>query len=49
MTYTNQASDGSANKWNAESGNCFRTKEEAEYHRDWLIARKRIMESSITS
>ena len=39
-------SDGSTSKWNAESGNCFRTKEEAEYHRDWLIARKRIMDSS---
>ena len=24
---------------------CFRTKEEAEYYRDWLIARKRIMDS----
>ena len=35
-----------ANKWNAESGNCFRTEEEAEYYRDWLIARKRIMDSS---
>ena len=38
-------SDGMAYKWDAESGNCFRTKEEAEYHRDWLIARKRIMDS----
>ena len=38
-------SDGKNSKWNAESGNCFRTKEEAEYHRDWLIARKRIMDS----
>ena len=38
-------SDGSTYKWNAESGNCFRTKEEAEYYRDWLIARKRIMDS----
>ena len=38
-------SDGSAYKWDAESGNCFRTKEEAEYYRDWLIARKRIMDS----
>ena len=35
----------SAYKWNAESGNCFRTEEEAEYYRDWLIARKRIMDS----
>ena len=39
-------SDGITYKWNDESGNCFRTKEEAEYHRDWLIARKRIMDSS---
>ena len=36
---------GNTSKWDAESGNCFRTKEEAEYHRDWLIARKRIMDS----
>ena len=36
---------GKINKWQAESGNCFRTKEEAEYYRDWLIARKRIMDS----
>ena len=39
-------SDGKAYKWDAESGNCFRTKEEAEHHRDWLIACKRIMDSS---
>ena len=38
-------SDDSVNKWDVESGNCFRTKEEAEYYRDWLIARKRIMDS----
>ena len=38
-------SDNNTYKWDAESGNCFRTKEEAEYHRDWLIARKRIMDS----
>ena len=38
-------SSGKINKWQAESGNCFRTEEEAEYHRDWLIARKRIMDS----
>ena len=39
-------SDNNTYEWDAESGNCFRTKEEAEYHRDWLIARKRIMDSS---
>ena len=39
-------SDGNTYKWHDESGNCFQTKEEAEYHRDWLIARKRIMDSS---
>ena len=38
-------SDGSTYKWNDESGNCFRTEKEAEYYRDWLIARKRIMDS----
>ena len=38
-------SGGGVNKWNAESGNCFRTKEEAEYYRDWLNARRRIMDS----
>ena len=36
---------GGVNKWDVKSGNCFRTKEEAEYYRDWLIARKRIMDS----
>lgn len=36
---------GKINKWQVESGNCFRTREEAEYHRDWLIARKRIIDS----
>ena len=39
-------SDGNINEWQVKSGNCFRTKEEAEYYRDWLIARKRIMDSS---
>ena len=37
-------SDSNTNKWDAKSGSCFRTKEEAEYYRDWLIARKRIMD-----
>jgi hypothetical protein len=38
-------SEVKTSKWDAESGNCFQTKEEAEYRRDWLIARKRIMDS----
>lgn len=33
-------------KFKVSSGSAFRTKEEAEYHRDWLIARRRIMDSS---
>ena len=37
---------GGVNKWDVKSGNCFRAKEEAEYYRDWLIARKRIMDNS---
>ena len=36
----------SFDQFRINSGNAFRTKEEAEYHRDWLIARKRIMDSS---
>ena len=39
-------SNGNANKWDAKSGSCFRTREEAEYYRDWLIASKRIMDNS---
>ena len=38
-------SKGNINEWQVESGNCFQTKEEARYYRDWLIARKRIMDS----
>ncbi len=38
-------SRGNINEWQVKSGNCFRTKEEAKYYRDWLIARKRIMDS----
>ena len=39
-------SSSNADKFRINSGNAFRTKEEAEHHRDWLIARKRIMDSS---
>ena len=44
-TYYSDSDVAGFGKWDAETGNCFRTKEEAEYNRDWLIARKRIMDS----
>ena len=39
-------SNDSTYEWDVKSGNCFRTGEEARYYRDWLIARKRIMDNS---
>lgn len=32
--------------WRIESGNCFRTKEEAEYYRDYLVALNTLRKSS---